>query len=153
MPTEKRVVLKDFNRDVLHQELTASPLPFVDAQLSGFERVGPFVGVPRAEPKLVTRRRLPDGTYFEDWAPPGELRFEFSVELSVAEALALDDLLAAHTPTQRTTKQQRREQDETDLDMLITNFPNWDSFTAAQRNNFLKALSRVVLRKARDAEI
>jgi len=151
MAAETRIVLKRFNQRLLVEEMTASVLPVVSGQLAGFDDVNRFEYAPATAPKLITRRRNQDGSYTEDFAEPGELRFEFSAPLSVAENIALDDLLLAHDATQRTLDQQRQGQDETDLNTLVTNFPNWDSFNNTQRNNFLKVLARVVLREARNA--
>ena len=121
-------------------------------QLSGFDRSSRYILVPVNEPKLITRRRNPDGSYTENWAEPGELRFKFSTELTPVEDVLLDDILAMHNSAQRTQQQQREEQDETDLDLLEANYPNWDSFTPAQRNSFLKVLSRVAIRSARNSD-
>jgi len=151
MAFEIRIVLKRFNSRLLAEEMKASILPIISGQVVGFDEIDRFEAAPATAPKLVTRRRKSDGTYNEDFAEPGELRFEFSVELTAAFDLVLDNLLLAHDSTLRTADQQRQEQDETDLDTLVANFPNWDSFNNTQRNSFLKLLSRVVLRRARNA--
>lgn len=149
MSTTTRTILKDFNRDLLTEQLAASALPFVKSELSGFRRKSRFVGTPTSEPRRVSRILQADGTYTEDFAQPGEIRFEFTTGLTIAEGVILDTLLADHDSTQFTTEQTRENKDETDLDTLITNFPNFDSFNNQQRNMFLKTLARVVLRERR----
>jgi len=151
MVSDTRTVLKNFNRDRLTEQLTSSALPFIQVHLAGFEKINQFVRAPATEPRLILRRRLRDGSYFEDFAQPGEVRFEFTIALTSAEAAALDALLSAHDATQRTADQQRIEQDDTDWNTLVANFPNWDSFNDTQRNNFLKVLARVVIREKRNA--
>lgn len=146
-----KTVLKNFNRDLLIEEITAA-LPLVSLQLSGFERISEFIGAPATEPKLVLRRRNPDGTYFEDFAQPGELRFDFSPDLTPAEDTILDGILSDHDSTGLTAEQTRRNQDTSDLDSLELNYPNYDAFNNTQRNNFLKTLARVVIRDARNSE-
>ena len=149
MPNIVRTVLKNFNRDLLIEAVSASALPFLQLELSGFERLNRFVGTPVTEPKQVSKIRQPDGSYVTDLAQSGEIRFQFVTELTVAEGSALDGILSAHDSTQRTVEQQRINQDKADLDALVANFPNFDSFNNTQRNNFLKVLARVVLRERR----
>lgn len=146
MASDTRTVAKDFNRDLLIDELVASALPFISAFLAGFDRLNQFVGTPSAAPKLISKDGVA-GT--SDFADPGEIRFEFTTALTVAEGTALDNLLTAHVSTDRTSEQNRDDQDQSDLDTLVANFPNWDTFTSTQRNSFLKLLSRVVIREAR----
>ena len=150
MVSEIRTVMKDFNRDLLLQELQTSPL-FVSVQLAGFQRADEFTGTPAS--RRISRIRQVDGTYVEDIAPAGEVRFEFTSELNASQASTLDALLAAHDSIGRTAEQSRIEQDDTDLDGLIANYPNYDSFTNAQRNSFIKALARVVIRDQRNTAI
>jgi hypothetical protein len=147
MASDTRTVAKDFNRDLLLEQLAASALPFVSAFLAGFERLNRFVGTPSAAPRLITKDGVA-GT--SDFAQPGEIRFEFSTALTTAEGTALDSLLTAHVSTNRTADQSRQAQDETDLDALVANFPNYDSFTNAQFRSFVKLLARVVIRDRRD---
>jgi hypothetical protein len=146
MVSDIRTVAKDFNRDLLTEQLIASALPFVSAFLAGFDRLNQFVGTPSAAPKLISKDGVA-GT--SEFAQPGEIRFEFTTALTTAEGTALDNLLTAHVSTNKTAEQTRGNQDQSDLDALVANFPNWDSFTGAQRNSFLKLLSRVVIREAR----
>ena len=150
METDIRTILKNFNRDLLIEELAASSLPFIAANLYGFERINRFVGAPAAEPRLITRDGVA-GT--EDFAQPGEIRFEFTTSLTVAEGTTLDNLLTGHDATQFTDEQQRQNKDETDLDALIANYPDYDSFNNQQRNKFIKTLARVVIRERRTAPI
>jgi hypothetical protein len=152
MADEVRTVLKNFNRDLLAEELVAS-LPFLGLQMYGFDRINEFEGAPRTEPRKISRVRQSDGSYSEDWAQPGEIRFQFSADLSAGEDTDLDSILAAHDSTQRTLEQQRVEQDASDWDTLVAQFPSWDSFNNTQRNNFMKLLARAVIREFRTPPI
>ncbi len=146
MADEVRTTLKDYNRDLVTEELVASALPFETIFLAGFVRLGDFRGTPAPGPRVITDDKVAN---VQDIAQPGEIRFVFTTALTVGEAAALDTLLANHDSTVHTADQDRRNQDQTDLDTLETNFPNWDTFTAGQKDAFLKTLSRVVIREAR----
>ena len=155
MAQDTRTVLKNFNRDLLNEELVASALPFLQVELSGFERINQFVGAPTTEPRLISRRLVDpvNKTYVEDFAQPGELRFEFSIALSGPEGAMLDSLLTAHDVTQRTAEQQRVRQEETDLDTLIVQFPNVQTMNNSQLRQYVKLLARVYLRDKRQPPI
>ncbi len=153
MAPDVRTILKNFNRDLLTEELSASALSFIQLELSGFERINRFVGAPTTEPRQVSRIRQPDGSYVTDFAQPGEIRFEFSAALTAVQGPALDGLLAVHDATQRTSEQQRIKQDNADLDALIANFPNFDGFNNAQFRNFVKVLARSYIRERRTVQI
>lgn len=147
MADEVRTTLKDYNRDLVTEELVGSGLPFETVFLAGFVRgSNRFIGTPSPGPKLITRDGVANT---EDFAQPGEIRFVFTTALTVGEAAALDTLLAAHVSTVHTAEQDRVNQDKTDLDALETNFPNFDSFDNTQFRSFVKVLSRVVIREAR----
>jgi hypothetical protein len=146
MADDVRTTLKDYNRDLLNEELAAAPLPFESVFLAGFVRLGNFRGTPAPGPRIIFEDKVNNIT---DIAQPGEVRFVFTTALTVGEATALDALLAAHDSLQHTAEQDRLNQDQTDLDSLEANFPGWDTFNTSQRNAFLKVLSRVVIREAR----
>lgn len=146
MASETRTVAKNFNRDLLTEELSASALPFVSAFLAGFDRLNQFVGTPSAAPKLIAKDGVA-GT--SDFAQPGEIRFEFLTALTVPQGAILDALLNSHDSTNQTDEQTRGNQDQSDMDTLVANFPNFDSFTNAQFRSFVKLLARVVIREAR----
>ena len=147
MSADVRTILKNFNRDLLLEELEGSALPFQSYQLSGFERFNRFEGQPTSEPRRLSRILQSDGKYIEDFAAPGELRFEFSGDLTVAEDTALDTLLSSHDSTQRTSEQQRENKDKSDLDTLIAQWSNVDNMNNTQLRNYVKLLARVVLRE------
>lgn len=146
MADETRTVLKDFNRDLLIEQLVAAPLPFESLHLAGFVRLGRFRGTPAPGPRVIVDDKVANT---QDIAQPGEIRFVFTTALTVGEAASLDTLLTAHVSTNRTREQDRLDQDQTDLDTLETNFPNFDSFDNSQFRSFVKVLSRVVIREAR----
>jgi hypothetical protein len=146
MADEVRTVLKDFNRDLLTEELAGSALPFESAFLAGFVRLGNYRGTPAPGPRTIFEDKVNN---ILDEAQPGELRFVFTTALTGPQGTALTALLATHDSLVHTAEQDRLSQDQSDLDTLEATFPSWDSFNAAQRNSFLKVLSRVVIREAR----
>ena len=152
MASEVRTVLKDFNRDLLGEELSASVLPFESAFLAGFVRKGNsrFVGEPAPGPKVITEDKVA-GTV--DEAQPGEIRFEFTTALTVAQGAILDGLLNSHDSTARTDDQLRQNQDVADYVALETQFPNIDTMTDAQFRSYVSTLARVVIRENRNAAI
>ncbi len=146
MADEVRTTLKDYNRDLLIEELVAAPLPFESLDLAGFVRLGDFRGTPAPGPRVIVDDKVANT---QDIAQPGEIRFVFTTALTVGEGAALDTLLTNHVSTVHTADQDRLNQDVTDLDELELAFPNWTSFNATQKDNFLRRLSRVVIREAR----
>lgn len=146
MADEVRTTLKDYNRDLLIEELVAAPLPFESVDMAGFVRSGNFIATPAPGPRVITDDKVANT---QDIAQPGEIRFVFTTALTVGEGAALDTLLTNHVSTVHTAEQDRLNQDNTDLDTLETNFPNFDTFTDAQFRSFVKVLSRVVIREAR----
>ncbi len=150
MASEVRTVLKDFNRDLLREELVASVLPFESYQLAGFVKKNPFVGEPAPGPRVISRDNVADIT---DIAQPGEIRFEFTTALTVPQGAILDALLNAHDATQHTAGQDRNRQDVLDYAALELNWPNIDTMTNAQLRTYISTLARVVIREKRDANI
>jgi len=151
MADEVRTVLKDFNRELLTEELVAaSALPFESVSLAGFVRLGDFRGTPAPGPRTISEDKVNN---IIDTAQPGELRFVFTTALTGPQGTALDLLLVAHDSLTHTAEQDRLNQDQSDLDTLEATFPSWDSFNNTQRNSFLKVLSRVVIREARKSPI
>ena len=150
MVDETRTVLKDFNRDLLIEQLTGPALPFESLHLAGFVRLGRFRGTPAPGPRVISSNGVA-GT--QDIAQPGEIRFVFTTALTGAEGSALDAMLAAHVSTNRTAAQDRFQQDEDDFDQLESLFPDYDSLNNGQRFAFLKLLARVVIRDRRNSSI
>lgn len=149
MADEVRTTLKDYNRDLLIEQLVAAPLPFESLHLAGFVKLGNFRGTPAPGPRIIFEDKVNN---IIDTAQPGELRFVFTTALTVGEGAALDTLLTNHVSTVHTVDQDRLNQDVTDLDELEAAFPNWTSFNATQKDNFLRRLSRVVIRQARNSD-
>ncbi len=146
MADEVRTTLKDYNRDLLIEQLVAAPLSFESLDMAGFVRLGNFIATPAPGPRVITDDKVANT---QDIAQPGEIRFVFTTALTVGEGAALDTLLTNHVSTVHTADQDRLNQDVTDLDELEAAFPNWTSFNATQKDNFLRRLSRVVIREAR----
>ena len=146
MADEVRTTLKDYNRDLLIEQLVAAPLSFESLDMAGFVRLGNFIATPAPGPRVITDDKVANT---QDIAQPGEIRFVFTTALTVGEGAALDTLLTNHVSTVHTADQDRLNQDVTDLDELEAAFPNWTSFNATQKDNFLRRLSRGVIRAAR----
>jgi hypothetical protein len=146
MADDIRTVLKDFNKDLLNEELVASALPFESVFLAGFQRQGsdPIIVTPTAAPRLISHDRVND---IKDFADPGEIRFTFSTALTVAEGVILDDLLTAHDPAGTTSEQDRINQDAIDIDRLITDLPNVTTMSNPDFQSHVERLTRVVVRE------
>lgn len=149
MARELRTTLKDYNRDLLIEQLVASPLPFEFLDMAGFVRLGQFIATPAPGPRVITDDKVANT---QDIAQPGEIRFVFTIALTVGQDVDLDTLLTNHVSTLHTVDQDRLNQDQTDLDLLETNFPNFDTFDNTQFRSFVKVLSRVVIREARNSD-
>lgn len=150
MADETRTVLKDFNRDLLIEELLASIVPFETLDMAGFVRQGQFIATPAPGPRVIAEDKVANT---QDIAQPGELRFVVTSVLSGVEAVALDAALSSHVSTVRTAEQTRLEQDDADLNTLEIQFPNFDTFDNTQFRNYTKLLARVVIRQARQSAI
>ena len=157
MADDTRTVRKNFNRDLLREELTASALPFelrpdgdIEMELSGFVRRNQFEFNPSPNPRQISRDGKA-GTV--DLADPGELRFVFTAALTRPEGVVLDGLLAAHDATQRTAEQLRQEQDVTDLDALIADLPAVPAMTPVELRDYVEKLARVVIRDQSNAPV
>jgi hypothetical protein len=152
MAAEVRTVLKDFNRDLIRDQIDASALPFESMDLAGFVRKGnsQFVGEPAPGPKVISQDKVA-GT--QDIAQPGEIRFEFTTALTGPQGAILDALLNAHDATQHTAGQDRNRQDVLDFAALELNHPNIGTMTNAQLRTYISTLARVVIRANRDANI
>ena len=139
-----KTTVRDYNRDLIREELRASALPFTSVFFAGFANLGRFRKTPQA------RRIRRDGVAStEDNAAAGELRFVFTRALTGAEDTALDTLLTNHNDTGRTAEQSRLEQDDADFTTLENQFSNFDSFDNTQFRNYVKLLARVVIRDKR----
>ena len=150
MADDIRTVLKNFNPDLLEEELAASALPFVSVFLAGFVQQGRFALKPSPNPRQISRDRV-SGTV--DLADPGELRFEFTVALTFPEGVVLDGLLRAHDSTQRTAEQLRQNEDVTDLAALIADLPNVSTMNLVELRDYVFKLARVVIRDFSDTPV
>ncbi len=147
-----KTVLKDFNRDLLGEELQASVLPFESVFLAGFVRKGnsQFVGEPAPGPRTISEDKVA-GTI--DTADPGEIRFVFTTALTGAQDAILDALLNSHDATQHTADQDRVNQDTADYIALEVQWPNIAGMNNADLKNYISKLARVVIRDNRNAPI
>ncbi len=148
MADETRTVVKDFNRRLLTRDLNLSALPFEKLDLAGFVKKDRFEVTPAPGPRVIVDDKVAN---IQDIAQPGEIRFVFTTALTPAEDTLLDTELASHTSTDRTQPQARQERDTTQLDELELEWPDWDTLNNAQRFVFLRKLSRLVIRLAKQS--
>ena len=99
-----RVVVKEFNSELLREELVALGLPM--PKFKGFESSGSAgFYTPNAARRVIARRTSQGGPDITDSANPGELRFSLDSPLTSRQESDLDGVLAAHDSTQRTAEQ------------------------------------------------
>jgi hypothetical protein len=127
-----RVLLKNFNTDLLFEQLAGLPI-------SGITWIG-FV-------PLDTDRYMPG------LVNSGEMDLSSTRPLSTDEESQLDSILLLHNATQRTAEQTRRVQDDSDLDRLTLDFSNWGTLTQQEKLEALRKTVRVLLRFARGSTV
>jgi len=150
MVDEVRTVLKDFNRDLLVEELLASIVPFESLQLAGFVRLNNYVGTPAPGPVVITRDKVANTV---DEAQPGEIRFVVTSALSGLEAAALDAALSSHVSTNRTAEQDRVDQDASDWATLEAQYPNIGTLNDTQLRQYIANMARLMIRDHNRAAI
>lgn len=150
MVDEVRTVLKDFNRDLLVEQLLSSIVPFESLHLAGFVRLNQYVGTPAPGPRVISHDGVTGDT---DTADPGELRFVVTSALSGLEATALDAVLSSHVSTGHTADQDRNNQDDADWTALETQWPNIAALDATQLRSYISTLARVAIREHNKADI
>ena len=125
-----KIVVKDFNQDLLSQQMGTAGLLGGSLLWAGFDRINRRIYAPSA---------LHGNT-------PGELVFRYDPHLTEAQQDALDVILAAHDATQLSSNQQNKAQDEIDRQRFVQTFQDWDTLTATQQLNRTQELFRVVAR-------
>lgn len=123
MANEILIKVKEFNRPTIREELEALALQDFKASFSGFEganldRLAPFSEATR----VITRRRLQDGTVQEDVAARGEVRIETSNTLTPGELTSLNGVLDGHDATVDHSSQAKRRQTKVDVAVLRATF-------------------------------
>ena len=136
-----KIANKNLNLPLLLDELRAAGLTQEGLLVAGFQHEGNQ----RYRPFTV-RMVIGKSGDVEDFADPGELRFRFADPLSVAEDAALDAVLAAHDATQSSTDQQNKQSDQDAIAPLVSNYRNWATLTAAQKDNNARQVTRLVAR-------
>ncbi len=143
MPTTIKIAEKNINLDLLFEELgiVVASVNF-GLLMAGFHKLNNRVFEPNASTQVIaTSTGQPDDT-----AEPGELRFKHSVALTVPAEDALDAALAAHNPTLLTAEQTRVDLDATEAQQLLTDYNNFDSMNAGQKDVVYKRMLRTVVR-------
>ena len=139
-----KTVVKDFNPALLEEELNATIVPARDTYFAGFvrSRIDSNIAIPQE--RVVFEDRV-NGII--DTAAAGEIRFTFRNALTAPEDTALDVALAAHDSTGKSSEQDRADQDEVDLDQLITDLPNVTTMSDVLFKQHVERLTRVVVRE------
>lgn len=127
-----KISVKDFNRDLLSQQMDAVTPSLLGGGLlwRGFERLNQ---------RIYTPSTVHGGT-------AGELVFRYDPDLTAPREAQLDAVLAAHDSTQLSTSQQNRARDEIDRQNFVDTFNDWLTLTDAQKLNRTRELFRVVAR-------
>jgi hypothetical protein len=153
MATLLKIFVKNFNPDRLREEMPAGTAGVLTGLgWAGFDRSSSRLYVPKSERSIIGRS-FSNGATVVDFADPGELRFSTSRDLTVLEDAALDVVLTAHVATNLSAEQVREDQDETDFQQMRTRLDGWATLTAAQKDEVLRRLVRLVLRMARGEEV
>jgi hypothetical protein len=126
---EKYTKIKDFNPQLLGEEIDALTSPTIPAReqwLAGFERspTNSDHATPISEAsKVVGKRRVKGETPTPpDIAVKGELRFTTRNPLTAAMVTAVDGALDAHVASGRSTEQQKEDQTAADVAELQAKF-------------------------------
>lgn len=125
-----KTVNKDINRELLFDQQRAI----------GLTEHGPlWAGFTELTREIMTPSNI-------HGYPAGQLHYRERPPMGPALDAALDGVLAAHDPTQRSVGQVNRAKDEVARQLFIETFNNWDTLTNAQRMNRFKHLFRVSAR-------
>ena len=147
MSTYTRTLVKDFNGELLHEQVLGI-VPEARILWAGFnirDRRFSLYG-PNAGTKVIASHSQPDGTTVDTTAEPGEMKWTFPHDLTPDQEVSFDAILTAHDATGRSAGQQQ-EQRERDAGLAFkNNFDNWDSLTSTQKDNNAKQLTRFMAR-------
>jgi hypothetical protein len=123
-------VVKDFNKELLHEEMDAAGLLGGSLLWAGFDRIDRRIYTPSTVHGFTA----------------GDLHFEYEPPLTAPQETALDNILAAHDHTQLSKFQAHKQTDEQDRQDFIQTFNDWPGLTVAQQLNRTRRLFRVVAR-------
>ncbi len=147
MSTYIRTHVKDFNRDLLHEQIRGI-LPEANILWAGFnlrDRRFSLYG-PNAGTKVVSSHSQPDGSTVEVTAEPGEMKWRFPHDLTPDQEVSFDAILAAHDATEKSSGQLQEEREKTAAAAFKSNAENWDSLTSEQKDNNARQLTRFMAR-------
>lgn len=126
MAVQKYIKLKDFNPQLLKEELDALTLPARSPDwFAGFDRAAnPEHATPMSEAsRQVGKRNVKGETPTPpDFADKGEIRITTRNPLTAAEVTAVDDALDSHVASGRSTNQQKEDQITADVLELQVKF-------------------------------
>ena len=136
-----KFAVKRINLPLLFEQLQATGLGQPGLLMAGFKAIQQQ----RYDP-LAARAEIGRSGNVSDFAEPGEMRFRFPAPLTSGEDTDLDNLLAAHDATQNSTGQSQKQEDDDAIAPLVSNYQNWGTLTAAQKDNNHRQLTRLVAR-------
>jgi hypothetical protein len=145
--------VKTFNEQLLYEQLqTAFGTRWTGVGWPGFQDEASGLREPKTETTVVGTLDV-GGSVVETTAEPGELHIKVADDFTTTEEGDLTTLLVDHDHTQTTGEQDRRAQDQDDLDTLFAAYQNWDTLTDAQFKGAMKIFLRVTYRRFRAVAI
>jgi len=151
MPSYDRTQVKDFNKALINQELQVVEGSLA-ITLKGFDKISQRLSRPAAGIKKIGQN-VSNGVRTEFFADPGEVTIKSAVALSVGQEAAMDAALVSHVATGTSDNQNLENQDEWDMDILHTNFTEWNMMNNDDKFDAIRRLLRVVLRRFRGSAI
>lgn len=147
MSTYLRTHLKDFNGELLHEQVLGI-LPEARILWAGFNLNDNELSlyVPNSGTKVIASQSQPDGSVVETTAEPGEMKWRFPNDLTPDQEVSFDAILDNHDATQKSRGQRRTRENKTAALMFKNNANNWDLLTSAQKENNARQLTRFMAR-------
>ena len=148
MGTLVKFMNKDMNHERLREELEVAGVPPQAGLLvAGFTRINSRLYEPFLTTQIISTATDPaGGPDITNSAQPGELRFDYTPDLTEPQETTLDGVLTVHDATNLSTGQQNDDTDIAAIAPLVDNYNNWGSLTLAQKDNNHRQLTRLVAR-------
>ena len=151
-----RLLTRLINQELLLKEIKEQfPTKFQKLDLGGYEidsklfttgstAVGRIWKARLSSVVVATSHGVPTDTF-----AAGEIRIDFNPEMTVAEETTLDNLIVNHDETDTNPRQNAEEVDSValaDIERFKDAEGSWDAHTAAQQDQHMDNLERMVLR-------
>lgn len=152
----KFIFLKNFNADLLDQEVSALTLsvPIDRPHLAGFDVSNNRARQPASAPLRITKK-VEMGVLTEDFADPGEVRITSEDPISAADSTAITGALTAHDARQLSVEQVRSDKDDTEFPRALNllSRANWDALNNPAKTEALRRICQLLLRGNHTREI